>query len=88
MALINYVRIFLARDYYVFSYAIFTGFSSEEVAEFSDEELIMLIYKEYAKCISHNENIFDKTIKHFNVGNKWLIATIICTIISIIISII
>lgn len=88
MALINYVRIFFARDYYVFSYATFTGFSSEEVADFTDEELIMLMYKEYAKCISHNQNIFDKTIKYFNVGNKWLIATIICTIASIIISII
>lgn len=88
MALINYVKIFFARDYYVFSYEIFTGFSSDEIAEFTDEELIMLMYKEYAKCIFHNQNIFDKTIKYFNVGNKWLIATIICTIISIIISII
>lgn len=45
MALINYVRIFFARDYYVFSYATFTGFSSEEVADFTDEELIMLMYQ-------------------------------------------
>mgnify|MGYP004552479985 FL=1 len=88
IALISYVRIFFTRDYYVFTYHRFTNIPIEDLSKLSNEDLVMLMYREYANCIDHNQKVFDKTISHYKFGNKWLIATIAFTILSIIISII
>ena len=88
LALTSYIRVFFARDYYVFSYDIYTSGSKEQISEFSNEDLIMSIYKQYAKCIDYNQKVFDKTIMLYKKGNKWLIVTMIFAIISLIISLI
>ena len=88
VALISYIRVFFTREYYLFPYENFTSGSQDEICKFSDEELTIIFYKEYAKCISHNQNVFNTTITFYKTGNKWLISTIIFAILSIIISLI
>lgn len=88
IALLSYVRVFRTNDYYVFSYYKYTDIPIEKLTELSNEQLIMLMYREYANCILHNEKLFNENIKIYKSGNKWLIATIVFTIISIIVSII
>lgn len=87
-SLISYIRIFFTRDFQVFNYEKFTQHKDEEIIKLSSNTIIIAIYKEYAKCIKNNETQFSKMINFYKKGNKYLIATIIFTIISIAISLI
>lgn len=86
VALISYVSVFFVRSYKVFPYEVYTSRSPKTMAETNKAKLIIAYYKEYAKCISQNEIIYDSAVKCYMFGNKWLIATILSAVISIIIS--
>lgn len=86
ISLIFYVRVFLVRNHYVFTYQKFTDAPIEVIRASHNEELIMRIYREYANCIDHNQKVYDKTVSIYTTGNKWLIVTIAFTIASIIIN--
>ena len=88
VALISYVRIFFSKTYQVFNYNRYTNASETQICELKDHELIISFYQEYARCIQFNQNVFDASIKLYKLGNKWLIITIVCSVCSIIISLI
>lgn len=80
MALISYVGVFFTHDYLLFPYGKYTSDTEEETLKLSNETVIIAMYKDYADCIANNQKIFEKTVCHYRFGNKWLIATIIFTV--------
>lgn len=84
IALISYVRIFFTHDYLLFPYAKYTCDSDIEALQLSNETVIIAMYKDYASCIENNQKIFETIVKHYRLGNKWLIATIVFTVCTLI----
>lgn len=60
LALINYIRVFFTRDFLLFSYEQFTTPNETEITKLDSDTIIVAIYKDYAKCIKHNETQFQK----------------------------
>ena len=85
MTLLSYVRIFFTKEYYLFTYQTFTDMPDEGIKQLNNGQLLMHMYRQYAKCIEHNQDVFSQTVRYYKTGNKWLIATIVISILSIII---
>lgn len=88
ISLIFYVKVFFTRDYLLFNYKQFTSGSVDSIRELDDDAIIVTMYKDYEKCIEYNQKQFSKMVELYKKGNVWLIVTIICTIGSIIISLV
>lgn len=84
VALISYVRIFFTHDYLLFPYGKYTSDTEEETLKLSNETVIIAMYKDYADCIANNQHIFEKIVNHYRLANKWLIATVIFTVCTLI----
>ena len=84
VALISYIRIFFTHTYAMFPYYMYTDDNAQDALADSNEDVIFSIYRDYANCIDHNQPIFDKMIKDYQRGNKWLLATMVFTVLTLI----
>ncbi|MDE6275519.1 MAG: hypothetical protein K2M75_03165 [Clostridia bacterium] len=84
IALISYICIFFTHEYAVFPYENYVEATTEDAIKTPNENVIVSMYKDYAACINHNQPIFEKLIKHYRFGNKWLIVTIVFTVLTLI----
>lgn len=83
VSLISYISTFFTHEYRLFPYSSYTE-SIQDTLEISNEEVIMEMCKDYADCIEYNEPIFSKMVSHYSFGNKWLLVTIVFTVLTLI----
>ena len=84
VALLSYIRIFFTRTYALFPYKKYANASVQDAIQSPNENVIVSMYKDYAYCIDHNEPIYQSMIKRYQLGNKWLLITIVFTVLTLI----
>ena len=84
IALISYIRIFFTNEYALFPYHKYVDAAVEDAIKTPNENVIVSMYKDYAACIDNNQPIFERMIKNYRLGNKWLLVTIVFTVLVLI----
>lgn len=84
VALISYIRTFFTHTYAVFDYQKYSIPNINDAVKLPNENVIVSIYKDYAKCIYFNQPIFAGMVKHYQCGNRWLLVTIVVTVLTLI----
>lgn len=83
-ALICYITVLFKNDYIGFPYKRYTDAAKDKVLKTPNETVIIAMYKEYARCVYHNNKMIKKTIRHYRLANGFLIVTIVFVILTLI----
>lgn len=84
VALISYLFVFFTHEYAMFPYHKYVDAVTEDAIKTPNENVIVSMYKDYAACIDQNQPIIEKKVKHYQIGNRWLVVTIVFTVLTLI----
>lgn len=84
ISLTSYITVFFTHKYALFPYEKYAAGSEDKVLRTPNETVIIAMYKDYAYCIKYNQKAIKSIVKKYKKANRWLIATIVFIVFTLI----